>query len=530
MIDEVTVQAYRRLFVGNGRSYGQYRKGDNNSSKMATVRAQYNDEHVRSHLEGEVGLGLVPILDDDTCWFAVIDIDIHGPNKVEIDVLTVDQRITKLNLPLIPCRSKSGGVHCYAFFTRAFSAATVRAIMAAWAADIGFPNAEIFPKQHSLGNTAHPDDRPLGNWINLPYFDAERTERFAVDGGKQVSLEYFLELAESKRANINDVRRTHDADYDRGPPCLQGMMLNRVEEGGRNIAVFQAGIFLKRAHPEEWRPKLAEFNQKALGTPLEARELRTVAGSVFRRDYQYKCREEPCKTFCNRELCKTREYGITAADDVANEIPMFESVEKIVATPVRWALTIKGKTLEITTAQLFNYEAVRQAVGEMLHIVLPRLKAIEWDTYLREIMSKTTERHEATVEDVMFEKLCEYLRRITKDRTRDEGERRDDLRRGKPTLLGVGLYNAAGQQNGKDPERKWYYAFKLNDFIDFLKRRRALTMPEHQVYSILYKALGEDAKREKVRLGDVWIRNVWCVPEENVDMEEVPTKAYKQEF
>lgn len=529
MISDEIIRKFMALYVGNKRSYGQHNPRLPSHAQNATVSESYNEEIVRSHLEGEMGLGLVAIMDDDNCWFAVIDIDIHGPNKQDIDVMAVEARVARQKLPLVVCRSKSGGAHCYAFFTGPTPAATVRVLMAAWAADLGFPSAEIFPKQHTLGS-GHPIDRPKGNWINLPYYDADRTERFAVDGGKQVSLEYFLELSEGKRVDPASVKRTHDADYERGPPCLQRMLESKVDEGGRNIAMFQAGVFLKRAYPEEWRPKFADFNQKALGSPLDTREIRTLAGSIYRKDYQYKCREEPCKSLCNRELCRTREFGITGSDDVANEIPIFEAVEKIIATPIRWGITLKGKTIEVSTHQLFNYEEIRKAIGESLHVVLPRMKNDEWDQYLREIMSKVTERREATIEDTLFERLCEYLKRVTKDKERSEADRRDDLKRGRPALIGIaGVGFSAGKAQLTD--RTWYYAFKLVDFVEYLKRKRALPIPEHQVYSVLYRALGDEAKRSKVRIGDDdSVNNIWCIPEEWVVTEAIPAKTYKADF
>lgn len=529
--EQEDLDRFLSLFRGNLRSFGVF--NPNLKVKMTTVRSEYSDENARSHLEGELGLGMVPILDDDHCWFAALDIDVHGPNKAEVDLTQIEQKVTRANLPLVVCRSKSGGAHCYLFLKEATPVEFVRAKLTKWAAVIGHPQCEIFPKQLTLSPPKGEADRPLGNWINLPYFDADNTERWALDGGKQVTFEYFLEFAESRRAALSDYAEDAIDDYINGPPCLQKMIDDKIDEGNRNTAMFQSAVFLKRAFPDQWRDKAKEFNTGAFVTPLDNREFRTILNSVNKKDYQYKCREEPCRTFCNKDLCRTREFGITDNDSTANEIPLFENVEKVVATPVRWCLTVKGKTIEVTTAELYNYEMVRQRVGEKLHIVLPRIKATEWDHYLREIMKNVKVRYETTLEDTVFFKLCEFLRRGRADKTHPEEERRKLLLRGTPTLISVSPAPTFKEGNLKYSEQEpvWYYAFRLNDFIDYLRKKKALPCPDHQVSTVLYRVLGEDAKRDKIRISEgKRIGNIWCVPEACVEMEEVPVKTFTSEF
>lgn len=530
MIEEADVQRFMALFKGNERSFGSY--NPRAATKMYTVKNGYTDEHIRSHLEGEIGIGMVPILDNDTCWWAALDIDVHGPNAAQVDLIQIEQRITRAELPLITCRSKSGGAHCYLFLSEPHDVGAVRAQLARWAGIIGHPSAEVFPKQVTLKPPAGDKERPLGNWINLPYYASDETERYAVDGGKQVSLEYFLELAEGRRVDLAEFQQVSTDDYVVGPPCLQKMIEMKVEEGGRNTAMFQAAVFLKRAYPEDWRKRMEDFNRSAFATAMQPRELRTIRNSVAKKDYQYKCREEPCRSLCNKDLCRTREHGITDNDMIANEIPLIDAVEKVVATPIRWVLTIKDKQIEVTTGELFNYDAVRQKVGEKLHIILPRIKNQEWDQYLREIMSKVKVRKETTIEDLIFSKLCEFLRRARVEKNRPENDRRDDLKRGQPTLISI---SNTWFKDGKavpegTGEKVWYYAFRATDFIEFLRKKKSLPVPDHQVPTYLYRVLGEEAKRDKIRVGDARIGNVWCVPEKNVDEEDVPVKVFTSEF
>src|SRR5687767_3264944 len=148
MITTEIIARFGSLFRGNMRSYGAYMP--NAKTKMLTIKAPFSAENVRSHLEGEQGLGVVPIMDDHNCWWAAIDIDIHGPAGSAVDLISIEQKVTRGELPLIVCRSKSGGAHCYLFLREAAPASTVRAVLGRWAGVLGYAAAEIFPKQTNL--------------------------------------------------------------------------------------------------------------------------------------------------------------------------------------------------------------------------------------------------------------------------------------------------------------------------------------------------------------------------------------------
>ncbi len=333
---------------------------------------------------------------------------------------------------------------------------------------------------------------------------------------------------------IDDADRGMAIDYAAGPPCLEHMINNKLDEGSRNTAAFQAAIFLKRAQPADWRQRLNVFNQLAFITPLTAQELRQIVGSVGKKDYQYKCRDEPCKSLCQKALCKKRPFGITDTDDKANEIPIFEKVEKIIATPIRWALTVQGKVIEVTTTELFNYEAVRQKISEAHHIILPRIKSNEWDQFLRDMMTKVEVRVETTVEDILFMRLCEYLKRIRPDKERGEGDRRNDLRRGTPTMISINNVTFENGALAETPttDRQWMYAFKMADFIDYMRRKKSIPCADHQVPTMLNRVLGVRSKKDKLRIpGEQGvIGNVWCVDEQVIENEAIPTLPVVSEF
>lgn len=511
---QALVERFMRLYRGNGRSFGQYSPDSKN--KALTIKGTFTSQHVASHLAGDAGLGVVPIMDDGKVWWSAIDIDVHGPaGSPNVDIMAIEQKIARLELPLVVCRSKSGGVHAYVFFSEPQEAASARLMLTRWSTQLGFPGAEVFPKQSTMSPRKGESELPLGNWLNLPYYDFENTDRYCVDGGKQVNIDYFLTLAEARRCTLGLYELATQTEYDPGPPCLQKMLEVKVDEGSRNTAIFQAAVYLKRAFPDsDWRQRLDLFNRQALSNPLGQREVRQIASSVNKREYQYKCREEPCRTMCNRDLCKTRAFGITDKDERANEVPPIDKVQQIIATPMRWILTIKGQQIELTTPALFNYDSVRQAVFEKLHMVLPMMKKQEWDVFLRELCANIEVVEEMTIEEMVRQRAVEFCRRIKADPNVPEDIRRDNLLRGLPAYISIATPG--------DTTREWFYAFKLLDFIEYLKRKKALMVPEHQISTLLSRAVGTGNKRSKLRVGAHMLTNVWCLPPDVVTESDIP--------
>ena len=156
---------FSELFTGRASAYGIW--SDQHGAK--TIQRPVTPQHYQDHLDGKLGLGIVPIQEDGTCLFAAIDVDVYDLNH-----LTLAKRIADYKLPLIICKTKSGGAHLFAFFKEPIQAAVVKSQMKAWATKLGYTKSEIFPKQVKVT----PD--VIGNWINLPYHNVNQTVRYAI--------------------------------------------------------------------------------------------------------------------------------------------------------------------------------------------------------------------------------------------------------------------------------------------------------------------------------------------------------------
>ena len=72
-------------------------------------------EDYELHLSGEQALGIQPCDDEGLCRFAAIDIDDKQHSYTNFPYHTYLDLIVKYNLPVVPVKSKSGGLHLYIF-------------------------------------------------------------------------------------------------------------------------------------------------------------------------------------------------------------------------------------------------------------------------------------------------------------------------------------------------------------------------------------------------------------------------------
>ena len=181
------------IFDGLADAYGTYhvQKKQANGKNVGTAKVHHEPRttaHWDRHIAGEgKALGIIPINRDNSCKWGAIDIDIYP-----IDHKAIIDKIKKHKLPLVCCRSKSGGAHLYLFSSEWIAAQDMRDTLSQIASALGYGGTEIFPKQIRL----HADD--TGNYLTVPYFNAEEGFRYALhEDGTAATIEEFFELYET---------------------------------------------------------------------------------------------------------------------------------------------------------------------------------------------------------------------------------------------------------------------------------------------------------------------------------------------
>jgi hypothetical protein len=380
-IASATLEDFSSLFSGLSRAHGEWRpsgKKDETGKSLGearTIKEDVTEEHYQAHLDGKIGLGVIPINSNSMCAFSVIDIDDYSAST---SILSV---IRRNHFPLVPFRSKSGGLHLYLFFSTPEPAKESREILSMFVRLLLLPNTtEIFPKQE------HLDENSIGNWINIPYFNSKDTDRFLYkEDGSPMTLEEATAHCVDNKVTISGLKSFFKAlPLSDAPPCLQGIYL-RGHTNMRNHYLFSQAVYLKSKFGEDFETKLMEING-ALDSPLSIKEVNdTILNSLRKKDYGYKCTEEPICSICDKQECRKRKFGIISA-----EVPElnYEQLSQYLTDPPYYEWLINGKCLRFySELDIINQTSFRPLCMRTLHILPIKLKEETWTRIVNTALS-----------------------------------------------------------------------------------------------------------------------------------------------
>jgi hypothetical protein len=486
------------LFPSNQRSSGRF---DPKTGKMHTKYRGPVVEDYMKHLRGELGVGAVPILDDDTCQWAALDIDNHDQEE-DIPIAPIAAKIDELKLPLVACRSKSGGVHTYMFMSKPQPVVKVRALLSKWSEQLGYGGCEIFPKQAKLA-PQRDGKKQMGNWINLPYLGPDETTlRWAFKGGKKLGVEQFMALADKVKLGDDDLTAYFMSDHSEAPPCVQKMYAKGVASGNRNEALYSFVVYLKSSDPDGYERRAFDANATVFNKPLARAEAARTIASASRPGYRYRCHEEPNRSLCDRDVCVKRKFGINKNEHqlliAIGGMPNFTEVRKYITEPIRWEMVIDGiKVSNISTDDLLNFKRVRELIAERLTKVVPLIKNVEWERILQPLMESAVvieAPDDASITGIIRARLIEFASKTELNQQDTLPKDRIPLLRGLPVVV---------RQDGEP-----CVVFRAQDFISYLKRNRNEELKGTNLWFAV-RELG--VGHTKVRAGDHSL-NVWYVP------------------
>lgn len=487
---------FMSAFEGSEAAHGQTTVGSTSrkgkaEAKSFVVREPITESLVESHLKGGQGIGAIPINSKNMCRFGAIDVDDY-----DLDLNDVANRVWALDMPLIVCRSKSGGAHLYLFLKTWEKASLVREYLTEVAALLGFAGREIFPKQDAVLH----DKGDVGNFINLPYYSAKRSMRYAIGADGAMSLEEFLDDVDAKRCTLKDLEAAMEsarpmamelAEY---PPCIQCIAALDVVEN-RNMVAMHATVFIKKERPDDWEDGLDEFARRWITPPLSSNELaNTVIKSHRKKDYGAMCDQAPMKDYCDRALCVTRKYGIGGGG--AQNVPSLNGLSIMRSDPRLYYVNVDGERLELTIDQLNNPREFQKKCLQDLNRRPDIMKDRDWGALVNGLLAEATEM-EVPPELTTRGQFLEYLEEYCTSRVRAMVP--EEIATGKPWT-----------ENGVT-------AFKLQGLMEFLKRKDFKNLSRPQVQQII-KDMNDNPDHaiavKKIKKEDGgWLSvRVWQVP------------------
>lgn len=500
------------LFEGSGDGHGRTTVGRVTKTGKAeahsrVIREPLTEDLVRSHLAGESGVGAIPINRSNMCRFGALDIDTY-----DLDIAALARKVAQMKLPLHLCRSKSGGAHLFLFLKDWEPAALVREYLSEISIVLGFSGCEIFPKQDKVLF----ERGDVGNFINMPYFNADMTTRYALDeNGEALSLGEFLTRAEKTRVSAAELNalsfggpRRHFTD---GPYCLEVISSQGPVTSNRNIFMFNVGVYCRKKWPDDWKKHQEDYNRLLCSPALEASEIVNIQKSLEKnKDYFYQCNQCPLKDYCDKSICKTRPHGVGSG---AVELPQLGGLTILLSEPRLYFMDVDGKRLQLSTEQLQNPGLWQRACMEQIQMMPATPKPSAWQPLINGLMSTATQidvPEELTISGQFRELLRVYCT------SRIRAMVPEEMQMGKPyTHGGVTKFTMAG-------------------LVLFLKNRGFVAYTPAQIQEHI-KALNggkecngqqnirlEDGKRTKIR--------VWWVPEFQEGEVDLPKTEVESEY
>jgi hypothetical protein len=398
---------------------------------------EITDKDYSDHLKGKTSIGIQPCDDEGMVSFGAIDIDdkehsySNFPYKKYLDIIKTN------NLPLIPVKSKSGGLHLYLFLKEKVRAVFLRNFLEGLLFTLKLkPNTEIYPKQTELGYDEEKKEYSNGQYINLPYFNG--SERIAINyDGTPFTLEQFIkvvdhnkktkeELEEFSLALVKTVLQGGSDEFIDGPPCLQISSKEELTDG-RDRWLYNYMVFAKKKYPDNWQNVVKAAPQKyfikdATGVVLDdwgsEKKIMDKVKS-WRKDSTkgYSCTQEPIVNFCIKVECLKRKYGV--GSDRKRMFPPLSNLIKINYPEPEYTFNVElpdNKGSKAVRAkdikQIKDQEELRSLIMKTANIYVAKIKGDDFENVISKLLPPV-EIHQppkgTTPDELLHEYLEEYL-------------------------------------------------------------------------------------------------------------------------
>jgi hypothetical protein len=478
---------FKEYFTGLTRNYGfcninngykdletgkiKFKNGDYGWSGK-----QITDLDYQQHLDGTKSIGIQPCNDDGLARFGAIDID---PKIYKnLDVKYYLNIIQEKELPLIPIKSKSGGLHLYVFTKEFIKAKVIKDFLEEVLFLFKLPiNTEIFPKQTKLGEDT--DGNKLnGNFINLPYFNKD--ERVALDpSGKEIPFAIFLNCVELNKQTSEQLKNISNTiiqkeltggaeEFKDGPPCLEILSKNIMKDG-RDRFLYNYMVFAKKKYSDDWKNKVIEAgrNYFEFNATWTDDHIKMKIKQWDKETKGHTCTDELLAPVCVKSECVKRRFGIIS--DKKIDWPLMTNLIKVDFKPdPEYYFTVENKKGESVPVhakdvnKLKDQKELRGLIMSQADVFPPPIKSMDFHAMINALLDG-----QDTVQPAPGTRPIEILKELLREHVNG------------PQATSFNSFKSGNVL--KDKTHAW---FVYNDFYNFLKENEWKKDPSRTSYMI----------------------------------------------
>lgn len=411
------MKEFKDFFKGLKRDFGfrDIRKGYKDDAGKIRFRDEdraygwkhrsITDQDYVEHLTGDIGIGIQPCDDQGNASFGAIDID--PKNYTNFTPQKYLKIIQDKNLPVVPIKSKSEGLHIYVFTKTPVSAEVIREFLSSLLFIFGLKaKTEIFPKQTKLGLNAE-GGKQVGQFINLPYAPLEDSGVYLPDGtilklkdalnvieNNLLTLEQLKEVAATK---INEVITGGPEALADGPPCLQMICKEIMESGkkltdGRDRFLYEYMVFAKKKYKDSWEDAVIQAGRdyiqydKMWGDEKVKEKIK-----YWKKDTAgHQCHQEPISNYCAKATCLKRKFGIGVGRK--NSWPLISGLIRINYKPdPEFYFNVEmstSKTIQVhakDVKKVTEMRELRSLIAAQTGVCPPIIKQTQFETILNSL-------------------------------------------------------------------------------------------------------------------------------------------------
>ena len=499
-----------QLFEGDSSQFievsltGETDERGKRKASYLTIHEPVTEQLWEKHIKGETLIGVRPENGDKLKW-SVIDIDPANykdySQKKYVDI------IRDFELPLIPVKSKSGGLHLFIFFTD-------------WADKNKVKNKLLeINKEYFLSKEVFPINKAVG----MPYHKADAAVEYAFDDNNTpLMLGGFIELVKAKAINPEDFYKykvteyNAETDWREYPPCVQ-KVIQEGWTGERNNMLFnicvtemkkaEGNLSVKQLKDIAWERQKVIYANHPKGL-LRRSESDATAQSVHNKGYEYLCPPKHgfVASICDKETCKLRKLGIgVQAPDIKNEFTELTYTED--SKGIIYECMFKDRHITFKPEDTKDEKSWRVCLAKyrIFWLTLPRPKKgpSPFELLMKHLLETAEENKSLKYEDTVEEEKYNTLKRFFESTIEQDDYTK--LKDGYTVL---------------DSKTNICY-FKRNTLADFLDKRKTPFKTVNQAIRLL------DCKKHDFFEGE---RNIWYVEmPEFVNHQKIKPKNNTQE-